>query len=566
MPAFPLRLWCVPLFGAALIATPVYLQDSSRPGGPGRENPFEPVGRLRELLTPPAAAPIVREVPVDRPVYVETPVYIERAADPRPTTSAAIEAAAARPLQAAELSTLPTGANGSAQPAEPAVEETRVYTLLYPNALDVGLAIRSLYGERARLDHDGAARADEYDEIRQRFRRFDLLENHVKPSRDAARDTEPTSFDDSNDTPALRAAYERGLDAERDPRPAIHIALLQKNNQLAVRSSDAQALAGIDALVRTLDVPTPQVLLEVKVLSLDLGDTFSSAFDFMLWENGPSAGAFTQGTPSDGNGGPDITGPFIYKFVDEHVRLRLQLLQNEKRISTLATPLLLVANNEVARLFVGEERPIVRGITTETTLNQNLATTSPETQIEMRAVGTTLLLTPNINADRTVTLRVVQETSDLRPGAATIPVVTRDGGIVSQRVDVVGSRSVSGTMVAKDGLTLAIGGLIEEGVGTGEQGVPFLMDLPLIGPLFRREIKGRSRKELVVLVRPWVLFTASEGQERSAELTRELDHPSAASLGGPLRTFDPDEAPTGGLSKQPFLEMFKYRSGLPDGL
>jgi len=537
----PSRLWCVPLVGAAIFVPTALLQE------PAQRNPFEPVDRLRKMLTP---APVVveKEVVVEKPVMVEKPVVVEKIVEKIvevPTPAAG--PATARPSEAVMTYSEPQPAYGN--------EETRVHTLLYPNALDVALAIRSLYGSRARLAHDGSARADEFDEIRKRFERLELLEERVKPVRELS---EPNGF---------VGIEPRAPQAPSEPLsgPPIHLALLQKNNQLAVRSNDMRALADIDALVRTLDVPTPQVLLEVKILSLDLGDSFSSAFDFLLWENGPNAAGFTRGTPTDSNGLPDTTGPFIYKLVDEHVRLRLELLQNEKRITTIATPLLLVANNEVARLFVGEERPIVRNVSSQTTLSENVALTNPTTEIEMRDVGTSLLLTPNINADRTVTLRVVQETSDLRPGAATIPVVGRNGQVTSTRVDVVGSRSVSGTMVAKDGLTLAIGGLIEEATGSGQQGIPLLMDLPIVGALFRREIKGRARKELVVLIRPWVLFTASESHERSQTLANELQHPSAASLGAPLRTFDPDEAPQGGYAKQPFLEMFKYQSGLPDG-
>lgn len=545
MPSVPARLWCVPLFGAAFLVPATWLQDPPAP-----RNPFEPVGKLRALLTPPAPPPVVKEVevvkevPVVKEVLVDRPIYTERTVE----VPLAVPVEAAQPVEP----TVDVPA-----PAAP-VEETQVHTLLYPNALDVALAIKSLYGARAHLAYDAAARADEMAEIRSRFERFGVLEQEARPDRAAGTLGGPDTLQASN---AVGAQQEQpGADG-----PSIHLALLQKNNQLAIRSSDARALADIAALVRTLDVPTPQVLLEVNVLSLDLGDSFQSAFNFLLWESGPNAAMFTQGAVLDGGGNPDNTGPFIYKYVDEHVRLRLEMLQNEKRITTIATPLLLVANNEVARLFVGEERPIVRNLTAQTTISENIAQTTPSTQIEMRDVGTSLLLTPNINADRTVTLRVVQETSELRPGAASIPVIGAGGVVTSTRIDVVGSRSVSGTMVAKDGLTLAIGGLIEEATGSVNQGIPILMDLPIVGPLFRRQVKGRARKELVVLIRPWVLFTASEGHDRSQELSRTLEHPSGPSLGAPLRTFDPDEAPRGGYSKQPFLEGFKYQSGLPDG-
>ena len=128
---------------------------------------------------------------------------------------------------------------------------------------------------------------------------------------------------------------------------------------------------------------------------------------------------------------------------------RIQFLETKDRVTAVATPMLLVANNEVARLFVGEERPVVRNISSQTTVNENVVTTTPSNTIETRPVGTTLLLTPNVNADRTVTLRVLEESSEVLVGEASIPVVTGDGDVINQPVDVVSSRTVTGTSFSK---------------------------------------------------------------------------------------------------------------------
>ena len=111
----------------------------------------------------------------------------------------------------------------------------------------------------------------------------------------------------------------------------------------------------------------------------------------------------------------------------------------------MATPLILTANNEVSRVFVGEERPIVRNVSTQTIVNDNQTATAPTTTIEFRPVGTTLLITPNINSDRTVTLRLLQENSSINPSGATIPIITGNGDVTNQPVDVVQTRTISGT-------------------------------------------------------------------------------------------------------------------------
>lgn len=488
-------------------------------------------------------------------------------------------------------------------------ERTQVFTLYYPNALDVALSIRNLFGSRVRFTLDQQSRFDDFAEMNQRFQRFDLLDRRSQGrtvngqggvnqlngfnantglgasglyGQNQLRSGDQGQFGSvtggsgggSSNTDELGpqelellqraladpdAADREALDRLQDERATIYVSILRKNNQVAVRSSDQAALRQIEQIVQALDVPTPQVLLEIRILNLDLGDDFQSAFEF---EFGDATTTLGRSVSSIGQLDP---GGLVYGYVDANFTARLELLQQNRRVNTVASPLLLVANNEVSRLFIGEERPFVRSISSQTTINSNVATTTPTSVIELRSVGTTLLITPNINADRTVTLRVLQESSDIRVGGASIPVVTGAGNLIQQPVDTVVSRTITGTVVAKDGLTLALGGLIEEGVSDKQEGVPGLMDLPWIGALFRDEAKQRYRRELVVLIRPHVLFTASEGRERTNELATRLSiHPQREGEHG-LGAFSAEEAPRPPLGTRPLREMLKFQSALPDG-
>ncbi|MCA8953865.1 MAG: type II secretion system protein GspD [Planctomycetes bacterium] len=485
-------------------------------------------------------------------------------------------------------------------------EQTKVFTLFFPNSVDIAVAIRNLFGSRVRLSLDRELMTDEYTEILQRFQRFDVVDRrgqslgisgggqfqqnsqytpglrtaqgvYNQPQQAAPQPGTANGRDRTDDlTPEQIERLQQAIESEGgelDPglvaelkgqQTSIYVTIHRRNNMIAVRSSDAAAMEQIESLVRQLDVPTPQVLLEVKILLVDLGDDFRSAFDAQ-YSGDRQAGSFATGDILSGGGVPDPTA-LIYQFVNDHFAARLQLLQVRNRVTTLATPLLLVANNEVSRLFVGEERPIIRNISSQTTVSQASTTITPANTVELRPVGTTLLITPNINADRTVTLRILNELSAVRESAGTIPVVTSDGNVITQPVDTVSSRSLSGTLVAHDGLTLALGGLVQEDIEVSQEGVPLLMDLPLIGSLFRREVKTRTHSELVVLIRPYVLFTPAEGREISQRLVDKLSvHPAAASLGEPMGTFGKDEAPRPPLGQNPLLEMLEYQSGLPGG-
>ena len=116
-----------------------------------------------------------------------------------------------------------------------------------------------------------------------------------------------------------------------------------------------------------------------------------------------------------------------------------------------------------------------------------------------------LLITPNINADKTVTLRLLQENSSVSDQKVNIPVT---GGTGEEKaIEFVESRSLTGTFIAKDGMTVLAGGLISEHEEQTYWRTPFLGSVPLLGWLFRGTEKVKRRTELVVLIRPYVIST-----------------------------------------------------------
>ena len=521
-------------------------------------------------------------------------------------------------------------------------EQTEVFTLLYPNAVNVATAIKDLFGERVVLSY-GADDRRIFDDLQERFDRFDLINSRslglgffsgttggfggqggfggfggggfgggfggsgfggsgfggtgfgtrnfggstgfsggIRPS-DILRDTRAqeqkriTPLDQRLQglTPEEIQELEKAFTDKDQPdrtvllellrrRPAnIYVTVIRQNNQVIVRTSDPTTLAQIHELVCRLDVPTPVVLLEVKVLSIDLRDTFTSSFDFQFTDGVLTAGGFTTGNllppfadlvnPPDRRFLPIAPGPLgtqptkdlMFQVVSSNFRARLQMLEDKNRITELATPLLMTANNEVSQIFTGKQVPITVGFTAPQTVATGVGTAStvqgtPITTLQN--IGTTLLITPNINADRTLTLRVLQEKSSVIPNGGKIPLPNSDGtGFTQVPVDVVARQNYTGTVVAKDGLTIAVGGLIEEEVDDARSEVPVLGKLPVAGIFFRRQLTNRARRELVVLIRPFVLSTPTESMQASQSLLKTLSiHPSAPDL-SPLNTYNPQE-------------------------
>ncbi len=540
-------------------------------------------------------------------------------------------------------------------------EKTQVFTLLYPNPVDVAIAIQSLFGDRVQLNYAGFLAGDALtsQDLQQRFSRYSLIQAFNQQSgltgggqnggvggvngvggiggtggftgagggfggglggggfgtgglggiggfgggglsgglggfgnglfgnqeNGLNGQAQNENLDDltpdqiqrlelaRNDaTPEDRAAINELL---RSRRARIYVTVIRRNNQVVVRTGDEQIMTRIQELIESLDVPTPLVLLEVKVMQLDLGDQFTSIFDWEFSNGNTVAAGFTSGNifapatdvladaarrndQTTGLGfprstfpttlGPGQSGPtdrdLTFQYVDANFRARIQLLENNNRTTNLATPLLLTANNEVSHIFIGQQVPLVIGYTQSGAVANVGGTTSiqPSPQTQLTQVGQGLLVTPNINADRSVTLRVSQQNSRVIPGGATIPLINSLGQPIAQPIDVLDTAVVSGTIVAKDGLAVAIGGLIQENLFDVREEVPVLGKLPVVGYFFRRQQSNRTRTELVIMIRPYVFNTPAESAALNSDLLRELSlHPSSPEGVGTLNSFTPPE-------------------------
>jgi general secretion pathway protein D len=331
---------------------------------------------------------------------------------------------------------------------------------------------------------------------------------------------------------------------------------------IIIRTSDKDAMTSISLLIEELDRPTPQVLLEVRILEITLGDQFKSAFDFEFTKGKtpayiPNNGGQTinpvTGIPfaasnlvntateqffGDGNSILDNNGmalgsgnfgvepdgsTFVYQFLDHNFRARVQLLEQENRVNVVATPILLASNNRPASLRIGEERRLTDSASTLTNSNQGGQTTGTAVNTSQRQIGTSLMLLPKINADRTVTMTIYQERTgddtgkeDIIPISAT-QTVTRP---------VISNATTVNTIVAHDGLTVAIGGMIEERVVKKQIKVPLLGDLPTVGALFRKDFEQSQKTELIILITPHVISTPQQASKKTqASVNDNSVHP-----------------------------------------
>lgn len=327
---------------------------------------------------------------------------------------------------------------------------------------------------------------------------------------------------------------------KQDNESAIYLAVNREHNQLFARTSDEQAMAEIRRLVSESDRPTPQVLLEMKVLSVSLDDAFQYAFDFSFGSNtkttGPDDGQAPNPLSSSSTVGSEGTlglvnsslmssSTFVFQAMNDKVRARLQLLESEGRVRVLATPLLLAANNRPAKIFIGEQAVLTTGFTGQTVTSSsgsnNTYVTTPIPETETVEIGNTLTILPSINADRTVVMRMLQEASRVEPNGGTIPVVA--GTTVTQvAIDTVDISTMEGTAMAKDGLTVVVGGMITETSSDGERKIPVLGDVPVLGALFKEVEREKTKEQLILMITPHVFSTPEEAEAVSRNRLQDL--------------------------------------------
>ncbi|MDE2326657.1 MAG: type II and III secretion system protein, partial [Rhodospirillales bacterium] len=138
--------------------------------------------------------------------------------------------------------------------------------------------------------------------------------------------------------------------------------------------------------------------------------------------------------------------------------------------------------------------------------------------VNYQETGVILQITPHISSDGLVALTVSQQVSNVAPSVTT-------QGLNSPTFS---ERAVSSSVVVHDGQTIGLAGLITDNVQRGNSGLPFLKDVPLLGPLFGTQDNSRARQELLVLITPHVVHDATDAAALTSDLEQAL--PNAANV------------------------------------
>jgi general secretion pathway protein D len=290
-------------------------------------------------------------------------------------------------------------------------------------------------------------------------------------------------------------------------------------NSLIIRTSYSQYIA-IKRLLDQLDIRPLQVLIEMFIAEVVLKDDLKYGLQWALMgqDRLKIGGEIDQvesrartyfGISEVGTGAPAAQG-FSYLLTSAgRFTLLLRTLISKGRANVLSTPHILVKNNSEASINVGEEVPIIT--TQQTSQIQTGGSSNILQNIEYRSTGVILKVTPHINEEGSVVLDINQEVSQVTS--------LTTGGIQSPTF---GKREAKTSVLAQDGQTLVIGGLIQERRSQNYRGIPVLSSIPILGALFRDTQTITDKTELIILMTPHIVRNPTEADKITEDFKNKI--------------------------------------------
>ena len=266
-----------------------------------------------------------------------------------------------------------------------------------------------------------------------------------------------------------------------------------KSNSL-IFYTEASEYESILPLLRSIDIPPRQVMLDIIIAEVSLKDEFKFGVEWAL--NRGEVSMTTQGAF-----GANTIGGLGFSVLGAEGPIDASFLASNNLIKVLSNPSIMVRDGVTAMIDVGSDISVV-GQTTSDPINGERQTSSSV----YRQTGVSVTVTPVINSMGTVVMKIDQTISNSVPGSAGA------GG----NPDIF-KRSISTEVVAESSQMVVLGGLISENFSTGLAGVPGLSKIPFLGGLFKSDSNNSDRTELVMLITPRVLSELSEwGRIRQA--------------------------------------------------
>lgn len=271
---------------------------------------------------------------------------------------------------------------------------------------------------------------------------------------------------------------------------AIKIDFDSSINSLMVLATQEQFLA-IRSALDDLDRRRPQVFIESMIVEINTDKSDQLGID---WSSANSWGKFSQSL-----GAATITSGI--KFTSStSLSVIAAALTRSGLGNILSTPTLMTLDNEEALILVGQNVPFLTGQYANNSQPQaQTGTVVPFQTIERRDIGLMLKVRPQVNESGTVRLMISQEVSSVDPGSTGSAL-----GVTTFK------RSITSNILAEDGATVILGGLLSDQSGSSVSQAPVIGDVPVLGWLFKAQSITSKKSNLALFVRPVVIRDAAD--------------------------------------------------------
>jgi len=259
--------------------------------------------------------------------------------------------------------------------------------------------------------------------------------------------------------------------------------------------ADDETAGHIKDMVKELDRPAPQVLIKCVFLEA----TYNKGLDLGIdgtYKHSISTAPFTSGTVSTAFDLAASGG--MYTLMGQDLTVTIAALATAGKTEILSRPSVLARNNQQATITVGQQVPLISGVTYDSFGNQRNA-------ITYQNVGIILRVTPFITSDGFVEMIVAPEISSISDSTVNFTTGVGTNNVGGSSAPIINIRSADTVVVTPDKQTIVIGGLMATQKQKTENKVPLLGDIPVLGWLFKHNVNSDVKTELLIFLTPTIV-------------------------------------------------------------
>jgi general secretion pathway protein D len=308
-------------------------------------------------------------------------------------------------------------------------------------------------------------------------------------------------------------------------------------NSLVIQASP-EGFEAIRKVIDLLDIARPQVLVEALIMEVTVSDSKELGVNWILDIVGGSTrigisnltDAATSAAAAAASGGIIGGSGFVANLVatgsDDVIGAVIRATATDNNANIISAPHILTSDNEEAEILVGDNIPIITnrvqsasGVVTEP--GDNLATS---VNVERQDIGVTLRVTPQITEGDSLRLQIFQEITQINRA------LQAGVGDVNQVGPALSNRRIENVVVARDGSTVVIGGLVSDDYSDNLSKTPWLGDIPVLGWLFKTSSTELRKRNLLVFLTPHIVRSPADMEKASIGKREEFRKRSERAL------------------------------------